>query len=102
MITVVENQLCLINEMLLKIGNLATDSHCAEGGFPADVGVGGGEDRFDFREEISRHFNAGDVAESAEGEADDVLIGVVEVTGEGLVRAIFKFLDCVRTSSTSL
>ena len=65
--------------MLLQVGHFAADAHGAEGSFAADVGVAGGEDGLDFGEEVARHFHAGDVAERAEGEADDVLVAVVQV-----------------------
>ena len=57
------------------------DSHGAKGCFSSNVWIGAGEDGFDIWEQIARHFDRGDVAESAEGETDDVLIGVLEVTG---------------------
>lgn len=56
------------------------DSHGAKGCFSSNVWVGAGEDSFDIWEQIARHFDRGDVAESAEGETDDVLVGVLEVT----------------------
>ena len=79
MVSIVEEEFRFVDEVFLQVGNFATDAHGAEGGFAADVGVGGGDDGLDFGEEVAGHFDAGDVAEGAEGEADDVLVGVVKV-----------------------
>lgn len=76
--------------MLLKVGDLSTDAHCAEGGFPTDVRVRGGQDCFDFGEEVSCHLDRCNVAKSTQREADDVLVVVVEVT----VRVLENTRDC--------
>lgn len=60
--------------MLLQIGDLSADSHGAEGGLSTDVRIGRGNEVFDFGKQVSRHFDGGDVAQGAEGEANDVLI----------------------------
>lgn len=65
--------------MLLEVGDFATNAHCAEGSFSADVRVGGGNDRFDFGKEVSRHLDAGNVAECAKGKANNILIVVIKV-----------------------
>ena len=67
--------------MLLKVGDFMADSHGAESGFSSNVWVGAGKDGFDIWEQIARHFDRGDVAERAEGETDNVLVGMLEVTG---------------------
>ena len=69
------------------------DSHGAKGSFSSDVWVGAGEDGFDIREQIARHLDRGDVAESAKGETDDVLVGMFEITGRVLVS------KCIETDS---
>ena len=79
MVSIVEKQLRFVEEMFLQVGHFATDAHGAQSCFPADVRIAGGDDRLDFREEVAGHFDASDVAQSAEGEADDVLVAVVEV-----------------------
>lgn len=81
MVAIGQEQLRLVEEMLLQIGDFAADAHCTQGSFPADVGVGAGEDSLDIWEEITRHFYGSNVAQGTEGEADDILVGVFEVTG---------------------
>lgn len=63
---------------------------------------------FHFGEEISGHFYRGDVSEGDKGEADDVLVGVVQITVALLVHCPEKleiksnffneFVTKVRTS----
>ena len=71
--------------MFLKVGHFATYPHGADCGFATDVRVCARYYRLDFREQVSSHFDGGDVAESAEGEADDVLVGMIQVATRCLV-----------------
>ena len=68
----------------MEVRHFATNSHGAEGCFSADIGVGRGNDCFDFWEQISGHFDTGDVAECAESKADDILVVVVQIAGNRL------------------
>lgn len=56
-VAVREQHLGLLEEVLLQVGDLAADSHGANGSLPADVGVRAGEDRLDFGKEIAGHFD---------------------------------------------
>lgn len=88
--------------MLLKVGDFMADSHGAESGFSSNVWVGAGKDGLDIRKQIARHFDRGDVAESAEGEADDVLVRVLEVTRYMSARAVVDSEDGANTWTKSL
>jgi hypothetical protein len=68
--------------MFLQVWYLSTYPHGTKGSFPPYVWVGAGYYGLDFREQISRHFDRGDVPEGAKGKTDDVLIGVVQVAAE--------------------
>lgn len=81
MVPVIEKYFRLIYKVLLQVWYLSTYPHSADGGFPANVWVRGGQNRFDFGEEIARHFDRGNVSEGAEGQPDDILVCVIEVTG---------------------
>ena len=50
MIPIRQEQLRLLQKVLLQIRYLPTDSHGAQGGFTADVGIGGGEESLNFGE----------------------------------------------------
>ena len=79
MVPVVQQDFCLVDKVLLEIGDLAAYPHRAQGGLSSDVGVRAGDDGFNFGEEIARHFDRGNVSERYEGEPNDVLVGVVKV-----------------------
>lgn len=66
--------------MLLQIRHLSTYPHGAEGSFAAYVRVCARYYCFDFREQISSHFDGGDISESAKGQANNVLVWVVQIT----------------------
>ena len=66
--------------MLLQIWHFTTYPHSAQSGFASHVGVRARQDGLHLGEQVSGHFDGGDVPESAEGKPDDVLIRVVEVT----------------------
>jgi hypothetical protein len=80
--------------MFLQVRHFATDAHGAKGGFSADVRIAGGDDGLDFGEEIAGHFDAGDVAQCAKGEADDVLVAVVKIAELMLASTISFILQC--------
>lgn len=65
----------------MQIGNLATYPHRTNGGFPSNIGVRCRHEVFNFSEKIPGHFDGGDVAECAQGETDNILVGVAQVTG---------------------
>jgi hypothetical protein len=65
--------------MFLQIRHLPTYPHGAKGGFSAYVGVRAREDGFDFGEQVAGHFDRGNVSERTKRQADNVLVGVVEV-----------------------
>lgn len=111
MVAILQQQLGLVQEMLLQVRDLPAYSHGAQGGFPANVGVCARYDRLDFGEQVSGHLDRGNVSEGAEGEADGVLVGVVQVAVErqslvivqcscsGLPSYFFReFVTRVRTS----
>jgi hypothetical protein len=66
--------------VLLEIGDLAGDAHRAESCFSPDIRVGSRKESFDVGEQVSRHLDGRNVAKSAQGETDDILIRVLEIT----------------------
>lgn len=64
----------------MQVWNLATYAHGTDRCFPSNIGVRGRHKGFDFGEKITRHFNGRNVSKGTKSEADDVLVGVVEVT----------------------
>jgi hypothetical protein len=80
MVAIRQQNLGLLDEMLLEVWDFTTYSHCAKSGFSAYVGIGAGDYGFDFWEEISRHFDGGNVSEGYQGETDNVLVRVIQVT----------------------
>ncbi len=80
MVPILQQNFRFFEEMLLEIGYFATDAHCAQGRFPADVRIGGRNESLDLGEKVSRHLDGGDIAKGTKGEANDILIGMVQVT----------------------
>lgn len=80
MIPVLEQGRGLLDKVFLQVWYLATYPHGAESGFSSNVRIRGRDKLFDLGEQIPRHFDGGNVAEGAEGEADDILVRVGEVT----------------------
>ena len=80
MVPVVEERLGLVDEMLLQIRNLLADANGAQSCLPPDVWVGGCDYRLHFGEEISCHLDTGNVAQCTQGQTNDVLVVVVEIT----------------------
>jgi hypothetical protein len=76
-VSVLQQHFGLFKEMLLQIRDFPAYSHGAECGFSTNVRVRGRYEVLDFGEQISGHFDGGDVAESAKRQADNILIGVV-------------------------
>ena len=52
----------LFDKVLLQVGDFVTYPHGTEGSFPPNIGVRGGYEVFDLGEEVSGHFDGGDVA----------------------------------------
>jgi hypothetical protein len=66
--------------MFLQLRNLATYAHGADGSLPSNIRVRCGKEILDFRKEVSGHLDRRNVAECAEGESDNVLVRVTEIT----------------------
>ncbi|KAI6776158.1 hypothetical protein HG530_000103 [Fusarium avenaceum] len=53
---------CLLDEVLLQIGNLATYAHGTESCFSSNIGIGRGNKGLDFGEKISGHLDRSDIS----------------------------------------
>jgi len=82
MVSIRQQDLCLVEEMLLEIRDFAAYSHGTEGGFSTNVGVGTGDYGFDFWEEISRHLNGSNIPKGYKRQSDNVLVGMIQVAAK--------------------
>lgn len=92
MVAIREEQLGFLEEVFLEVWNLATNTHGTQCGLSPDVGVRGRKEGLDFGEKVSGHFDRGDVTQGAEGESDNILVRVVEIT-MGITRQLLSPLQ---------
>ena len=108
MVSILQQQLGLFQEMLLQIWDLSAYPHGAQGGLAANVGVCACYYRLDFGEQVTSHLNGGDVSKGTKGETDGILVGVVQVTTQTSASKVVlhqetpyflrEFVTSVRTS----
>ena len=71
-----------IREVFLQVRHFSTYAHGTQGSFSSDVGIRGLNQIFDFGEQVSGHLDRGNVAQCAQSQTDDILVGVVQIVLE--------------------